>query len=61
MLIDNPQILRDVISETGAKPTHPGAETIVTALAGDLDKYSESLREHIKRVDEAKKSMPAAV
>ncbi|HVP57899.1 MAG TPA: SPASM domain-containing protein, partial [bacterium] len=60
MLIDNPQILRDVVRETGARPTHPGAETLVTTLAGDLDRYSASLREHVKRADEAKKSIGAA-
>lgn len=60
MLIDNPQILRDVIKETGARPTHPGAETLVTTLAPDLDKYSASMQEHVKREDEAKKSMAAA-
>jgi MoaA/NifB/PqqE/SkfB family radical SAM enzyme len=55
MLIDNPQVLRDVIKETGARPTHPGAETLVTTLAPALDKYSASLRDYIKAEDEAKK------
>lgn len=39
-IIDNPQVLRDIVSETGAYPTHPGAETIVTDLAKRLDEYS---------------------
>lgn len=40
-IIDNPQMLRDVIAETGAHPTHEGAETIITTLAKPLDEYAE--------------------
>jgi len=43
-IIDNPQVLRDVIAETGAYPTHEGAETIITTLAKPLDEYAESWR-----------------
>ena len=39
-IIDNPQILRDIVAETGAYPTHEGAESIVTGLAKQLDAYS---------------------
>ena len=41
-IIDNPHILRDIVKETGAFPTHAGAETITTKLADDLDKYAAS-------------------
>ena len=41
-IIDSPQILRDVIAETGAHPTHEGAETIITTLAKPLDEYAEA-------------------
>lgn len=41
-IIDNPQMLRDVIAETGAHPTHEGAETIITTLAKPLDEYAEA-------------------
>ncbi len=39
-IIDNPYILRDIVAETGAYPTHEGAETIVGCLARPLDKYA---------------------
>ena len=39
-IIDNPQVLRDIVAETGAYPTHSGAETIVTSLAKQIDAYS---------------------
>jgi hypothetical protein len=39
-IIDNPQILRDIVAETGAYATHSGAEGIVTDLAKQLDAYS---------------------
>lgn len=40
-IIDNPHILREIVEETGAYPTHKGAETIITTLAEQLDAYSE--------------------
>jgi MoaA/NifB/PqqE/SkfB family radical SAM enzyme len=61
MLIDNPQVLRDVIKETGAHPTHPGAETLVTTLAPQLDQYSADLADQIRTLDRAKKSVASAV
>ncbi|HHV62373.1 MAG TPA: radical SAM protein [Firmicutes bacterium] len=42
MIIDNPHILREVVRETGAHPTHDGAETVITNLADALDSYAES-------------------
>jgi MoaA/NifB/PqqE/SkfB family radical SAM enzyme len=39
-IIDNPQVLRDIVAETGAYPTHPGAESVVTTLAKQLDDYA---------------------
>jgi MoaA/NifB/PqqE/SkfB family radical SAM enzyme len=38
--LDNPWVLRDIVAETGAYPTHDGAETLITSLAKDLDKYA---------------------
>jgi MoaA/NifB/PqqE/SkfB family radical SAM enzyme len=55
MIIDHPEILRSVVEETGAHPTHPGAETLVTDLATPLDEYSRSLRELIEKEDELEK------
>jgi MoaA/NifB/PqqE/SkfB family radical SAM enzyme len=60
MLIDNPAILREVIKESGARPTHPGAETLVTSLAPNLDRYSEDLAGVIKSQDQESKSVVKA-
>ncbi|MBN2073766.1 MAG: radical SAM protein, partial [Actinobacteria bacterium] len=40
-IIDNPHVLRDIVAETGAYPTHDGAETIIGCLARPLDEYAE--------------------
>ncbi len=40
MIIDNPSVLRDIVAESGAHPTHPGAESLITVLAPALDKYA---------------------
>jgi MoaA/NifB/PqqE/SkfB family radical SAM enzyme len=60
MLIDNPAILREVIKESGARPTHPGAETLVTSLAPNLDQYSEDLAGVIRSQDQESKSVVKA-
>lgn len=60
MLIDNPTVLRDVIRETGARPTHPGAETLVTSLAPNLDRYSEGLACFVRNQDQESKSVVKA-
>jgi len=39
-IIDNPHVLREIVAETGAYPTHPGAQTVITTLAKQLDAYS---------------------
>ena len=39
-IIDNPHVLREIVAETGAYPTHPGAESVITDLAKQLDDYS---------------------
>ena len=49
-IIDNPQVLRDIVAETGAYPTHPGAEGVITDLAKQLDDYSRSYREIADKV-----------
>ena len=40
-IIDNPQVLRDAVRENGARPTHAGAEQIITEFAPFLDRYAE--------------------
>ncbi len=40
MIIDNPYVLRDVVKRHRARPTHPGADAVITELAGFLDDYA---------------------
>ena len=40
MIIDNPDVLRAMVDEGQAHPTHDGAETIVGSLASHLDVYA---------------------
>jgi MoaA/NifB/PqqE/SkfB family radical SAM enzyme len=40
MIIDNPQIYREIIEETKPYFTHHGAEEIVTKMKEDLDRYA---------------------
>jgi MoaA/NifB/PqqE/SkfB family radical SAM enzyme len=40
MLIDNPHHSREIVEETGAHPTHPGAETLLQDLAPEIDEYA---------------------
>jgi len=50
MLIDKPEIVREAVLSSGARPTHPGAEALITDLAADIDRYSE---EYCRIADEA--------
>jgi MoaA/NifB/PqqE/SkfB family radical SAM enzyme len=49
-IIDNPYILRDIVAETGAYPTHDGAETIIGCLARPLDKYASEYKKIADKV-----------
>ena len=42
-IIDNPETLRRVVKECGAKPSYPGAETIIEdpAVRAHLDRYAQ--------------------
>jgi len=44
-IIDNPHILREVVKEGGAHPTHKGSDSIITTLAPALDEYAEKYGE----------------
>lgn len=48
-IIDNPQALRDMVDESGAHPTHKGAETV---LKGDVAKYLDKLSARWERISE---------
>lgn len=50
ILVDNPQLLRDIVAETGAHPTHEGAEKLITTLASKVDRYTESYGKIADRV-----------
>jgi MoaA/NifB/PqqE/SkfB family radical SAM enzyme len=41
MIIDAPSVLRELVAQFGARPTHQGAETIITDLADGLDHYTK--------------------
>jgi len=43
MIIDHPQVLREVVRTHGARATHPGSERILTELSRGLDDYSRSI------------------
>ena len=40
MLIDNPRQSREIMALTGARPTHPGAESLIEQLAPAIDEYA---------------------
>ncbi len=40
IIIDHPHILRQLVRQYGAKPTHPGAEGILEELSEELDRYA---------------------
>ncbi len=45
MIIDQPWVLREVVAKSGAHPTHPGADTIITQLKDQLDEYARAYHE----------------
>ena len=65
MIIDQPHVLRDICDEFHPYPTHEGAETMVTTLCGDLDRYSEEAAEVLDPVWEhdfvAREFMPSPI
>jgi MoaA/NifB/PqqE/SkfB family radical SAM enzyme len=44
MLIDEPEVLRDVVATCHAYPTHPGAESLVTEYKAEVDGYARRYR-----------------
>ena len=42
MLIDHPEVGRELYSSAGAYATHEGADEIFTDLAGQMDEYAEA-------------------
>ena len=55
-IIDNPEQLREMVEESGAKPTHPGADNIFEEdVASQLDDLAERWGEISKPIDEERK------
>ncbi|MFH1505964.1 MAG: radical SAM protein [archaeon] len=50
MIIDNPEVLRKVVKESGAKPTHEGGESIIEdpKIKKHLDEYSKKMKKLAK-------------
>jgi hypothetical protein len=44
MIIDVPEVLREVVAACGAHPTHQGAEVVIKDFAAEIDRYSQSYR-----------------
>ncbi len=60
MLIDHNSVLRSVVRETGARPTHPGAESLVTTLAPALDNYHDRMENQIKNDERSEEAVGKA-
>jgi MoaA/NifB/PqqE/SkfB family radical SAM enzyme len=43
MWIDNPQQAREIMAITGAQPTHPGGDVMITHLQAELDLYAREV------------------
>lgn len=43
-IIDHPHVLRGLVKKFNPHPTHEGAETVITELAEDMDRYSASVK-----------------
>ncbi len=43
MIIDRPHVLREIVKETGAYPTHPSANALVSRYSHVLDQYSREV------------------
>ncbi len=50
MIIDNPHNLREVVRKCHAYPTHDGAETLITDLAGEMDEYAKEYHGIAERI-----------
>ena len=40
LIIDHPHLLRELVTRFGARPTHPGADLLLSDLKNDLDTYA---------------------
>lgn len=47
-MIDNPAVMREVVAQTDARPTHPGADSLITEFAEHLDLYADEFGQALK-------------
>jgi len=59
MLIDNPQHSREIMARMHARPTHEGADGLLTELCGALDEYSAGARRLYEPIWEEEHGMVA--
>ncbi|ACL70359.1 radical SAM protein [Halothermothrix orenii] len=60
-IIDNPHCLREIVEESGAKPTHEGADTVLKGdVAKGLDKMSSEWSRVSKPIFEERMGKPAS-
>ncbi len=45
LIIDHPHVLREIVASAQARPTHPGAESILEEMAESLDCYATGMKE----------------
>ncbi len=56
-IIDNPEELREMVKESGAKPTHPGADSLFDEdIANGLEDLSSRWEEKSKPIDKERKN-----
>jgi len=58
MIIDNPHVMREVISEVKPYFTHPGAEEIYTVKSKEMDAYAERFGRYADRIWEEEYVIP---
>ena len=65
MWIDNPTQAREIMAATGAQPTHPGGDVMITDLQDELDEYARrgrpALQPHLELPErgEGRRGRPA--
>ena len=50
MIIDNPEIAREIIKTAKPRFTHPGAEEVYTSRARELDEYAQRYADFIEPI-----------
>jgi len=59
MLVDAPEVLRQIVTEFNARPTCDGADEIIRGLAPDLDRYAEEYRRYADPAWDKERKKPA--